>query len=251
MRVDHLYRYPVKGLTAEALDSVMLEPGAPLPWDRAFALAQGDSGFDPATPTFLPKSNFMCLLKNAAIARLRAAFDPHDRILTLHAPDGSGIAENPLTAVGRERLGQFLTAYLGEEARGAPRFHYVPGHAFADNRLPLVSLISLSSLHRYEADIGAVRDKMRFRGNLYFNGALPWAEFDWIGRSLEIGGATLRVVKRLRRCDATQVNPGTAERDADPVRELQRAYGHTDLGVLAEVLERGPVAVGDTITLLP
>ncbi|MFC7540819.1 MOSC N-terminal beta barrel domain-containing protein [Siccirubricoccus deserti] len=43
MRVENIYRYPVKGLTAEALEEVTLTPGACLPHDRRFALAQGDA----------------------------------------------------------------------------------------------------------------------------------------------------------------------------------------------------------------
>ena len=50
MRIEFLYRYPVKGLTAEALEAAEVEEGGCIPWDRAFALAQGDSGFDPAAP---------------------------------------------------------------------------------------------------------------------------------------------------------------------------------------------------------
>ncbi len=50
MRVDRLYRYPVKGLSAEALEAAHVEAGGALPWDRAFALAQGDAPFDPASP---------------------------------------------------------------------------------------------------------------------------------------------------------------------------------------------------------
>ena len=42
MRIEYLYRYPVKGLTAEALESAEVEEGGCIPWDRAFALAQGD-----------------------------------------------------------------------------------------------------------------------------------------------------------------------------------------------------------------
>ena len=68
---------------------------------------------------------------------------------------------------------------------------------------------------------------------------------------LQVGGATLRVTKRTRRCNATQVNPATALRDADPVAELMRLYGHPDLGVHTEVIEGGRIAVGDTITVLP
>ena len=70
MRVENLYRYPVKGLSAEALEFVDLAPGQAMPWDRTFALAQGDAEFDPAAPVFRPKSNFMCLLKNERIASL-------------------------------------------------------------------------------------------------------------------------------------------------------------------------------------
>ena len=55
MRVEHLYRYPVKGLTAEALEDVTLSPGQCLPHDRRFALAQGDAPLDPAAPAWLPK----------------------------------------------------------------------------------------------------------------------------------------------------------------------------------------------------
>ena len=42
MRIEYLYRYPVKGLTAEAMEQAEVEPGGAIPWDRAFALAHGD-----------------------------------------------------------------------------------------------------------------------------------------------------------------------------------------------------------------
>jgi len=44
MRIEYLYRYPVKGLTAEALEAAEVKEGGCIPWDRAFALAQGDGG---------------------------------------------------------------------------------------------------------------------------------------------------------------------------------------------------------------
>ena len=251
MRIERLYRYPVKGLSAEALEETEVQPGGALPWDRAFALAQGDAAFDPAAPQFLHKSNFMCLLRHERIAALSAGFDPHDGRLTLRAPDGSGLSESPLTPEGRARIGAFLTGYLGAEARGQPSFHHVPGHVFGDQRQPAVSLIGLASLEAFERDIGRARDALRFRANIYFSGAAPWAEFGWMERTLQVGRATLRVTKRTRRCNATQVNPATAERDADPVRELLAAYGHADLGIHTEVLEAGRIAVGDTIVLMP
>lgn len=250
MLVEHLYRYPVKGLNAEALEEVEVSPGQALPWDRAFALAQGDSGFDPANPVFLPKSNFMCLLKNARIAGLRSIFDGHEHVLTIRAPDGTSVAASPFDEAGRAVLGAFLVEFLGDEARGAPVFQHVPGHVFGDQRSPAVSLISLPTLEQFERDIGAPRDLMRFRANLYIRGAAPWAEFDWVERTVAIGTAAFRVVKRTKRCNATQVNPHTAARDADPVRELMHTYGHPDLGIHMEVVEGGRIAVGDTVTVI-
>lgn len=250
MRIERLYRYPVKGLNAEALDGADVQPGGALPWDRAFALAHGDAPFDPAEPRFLPKSNFMCLLRHAGIAGLRAAFDPHGPTLAIHAPDGTSVAADPLTPDGRERIGTFLTAFLGPEARGTPRFHHVPGHVFGDQRSPVVSLINLQTLAAFEAAAGAERDAMRFRANIYFTGAAPWTEFGWVGQELQVGHARLRVTKRTVRCAAVEVNPHTAERDADPIRELRRLYGHADLGVHAEVIEAGRIAPGDALEAL-
>ena len=251
MRIEHLYRFPVKGLTAEALEQAQVASGGAIPWDRAFALAQGDAPLDPANPEWLPKYNFMCLMKNERIAALRSHFDERSGRLSIRAPDGSGVAEDALSAAGRERIGAFLTTFLGEEARGQPSFHYLPGHVFCDQRTPVVSLINLESLRDYEAKIGARRHRRRFRANVWFTGAPAWSEFDWVGRTIQVGGALLRVTKRTVRCPATQVNPETALRDADPVAELRQLYGHADLGIHAEVIEGGRFALGDGVEVLP
>lgn len=251
MRIEYLYRYPVKGLTAEAMEWAEVEAGGCIPWDRAFALAQGDSGFDPAAPAWRHKANFMCLMKNARIASLFSFFDPRSGMLAIRAPDGSAVVENALTPDGRARIGAFLVAYMGDEARGTPGFHYIQGHSFCDQRGKVVSLINLASLRDYEAKIGARRHRRRFRANVWFSGAPPWAERAWVGRQIQLGGAVLRVTKGITRCPATEVNPTTAERDAVPVEELRSLYGHIELGVHAEVVEGGRFAVGDAIALLP
>ncbi len=246
VRIEHLYRYPVKGLTAEALEETTVEPGENLPWDRAFALAQGDAPFDPADPTWLKKTHFMCLMANARIAAFRSAFDPASGVLSLRAPDGRTLEADIRSESGRERMGAFLTELLGPEARGTPHLYHVPGHSFQDGRIKAVSLINLDSLAAFERDVGGKRDPMRFRANIYFSGP-AWIEFDWIGKEIAVGGAIMKVVKRTVRCPATEVNPVTAERDANPVAELQALYGHRDLGVHAEVVQGGRIAVGNDI----
>ena len=250
MRIEYLYRYPVKGLTAEALEETEVEAGETIPWDRAFALAQGDSGFDPAAPAWLHKVNFLCQMKNAKAAALFSVFEPKTSRLTIRAPDGSTVAANALTPEGRAEIGAFLTGFLGEEARGTPSFQYIPGHSFADQRSKVVSLNNLASLRDYEAKVGARRHRRRFRANIWFSGAPAWAERDWIGKEIQVGGAVLRVLKGTTRCPATQVNPETFERDADPVEELRALYGHIDLGIHAEVIDGGRIAMGDAMELL-
>lgn len=250
MRVEYLYRYPVKGLTPEALEFAEVETGGAIPWDRAFALAQGDAGFDPAAPAWLQKRNFMCQERNARIAGLFSVFEPRTGRLTIRAPDGSTVSENALSDAGRATIASFLAAFLQEEGRGVPRFHHVPGHMFSDQRLKLISLINLASLHDLESKVGARRHRRRFRANVWFSGVPAWREREWIDQTLQIGSATLRVVKPIARCAATEVNPETAERDVNPVEELRQNYGHIDLGIHAEVIESGRFAIGDAIELI-
>jgi uncharacterized protein YcbX len=250
MRIEYLYRFPVKGLTAEAMEATEVEAGEAIPWDRAFALVQGDSDFDPANPEWRHKSQFLCLMKNAKAALLSSAFDEMAGIVTIRAPDGQVVSACGLHDAGRTAIGQFLIDYLGDDARGTPRFVHAPGHVFSDQRAKVVSLINLASLRDYEEKVDERRHRRRFRANVWFIGAPAWQERAWIGQKIQLGGAVLRVVKGITRCAATEVNPETGERDADPVEELRRLYGHTELGIHAEVVERGRFAIGDGIQLL-
>jgi uncharacterized protein YcbX len=256
MQIESLYRYPVKGLTPEILAEAALQPGRCIPWDRAFALTQGDSAFDMAQPGWVPKSNFMCLLKNAKIATLRTRFDETAGIFHITLPDGSKIEQSPLTPSGQAALTEFFIKFLGPEARyGAanrpPEFVHVENHSFCDHRTQVISLIGLGSLGALEAAAGAPRDKRRFRANIYISGLEPWAEFAWLGKKLLIGESVEAIVQdRIDRCGATTVNPDTAERDANPVLELKRNFGHIELGVFAEVLTPGTIHPGDEIKVL-
>ena len=247
MRVEHIYRYPVKGLTPEALEDVALSAGQCLPHDRRFALAQGDAPWDAAAPGWLPKRNFGCLAVNARLAALHSAFDPRTGVLAIRPPEGEPLLGDTRSEAGRAAISAWLASYLGNEARGTPRFVEAPGHNFTDVAPKCVSIIGLSSLHALEAATGRQLDERRFRANIYFSGAAPWAEFDWLGQEIQLGGARLKVFRRIIRCPATEVNPDTAERDAEPPRLLREHFGHADLGVYAEVLDGGRVAVGDAL----
>ena len=58
MQLASLYRYPVKGLTPEPLQSVELRPGETLRFDRAYAIENGPGRFDRMRPGICPRSRF-------------------------------------------------------------------------------------------------------------------------------------------------------------------------------------------------
>jgi uncharacterized protein YcbX len=250
MRVERISRYPVKGLSPEYLEDVDLSQGQGLPHDRRFAFAQGDSPFDPADPKWLPKRNFACLMANARVAGIHSAYDPRADTLLLRAEGAAPLLADLSDPAGRDAAAAWMTAFMGEEARGALRLAEVPGHAFTDIPAKAVSLIGLASVAELGQRAGMALDPLRFRANILFSGAAPFAEFDWVGREVLLGKARLKVFKRIQRCAATEVNPDTAERDAKPPKWLLQHYGHADLGIYAEVLEPGRVSVGDGLEML-
>jgi len=112
----------------------------------------------------------------------------------------------------------------------------------------VVSIINLASVAAVENAAGAPVDALRFRGNVYVAGWPTWHEFDLLGGTLTFGKtARLKVVKRIQRCAATDVDPNTGIRDMTVPRTLMENFDHTDCGVYAEVVTAGDISVGDTV----
>jgi uncharacterized protein YcbX len=88
---------------------------------------------------------------------------------------------------------------------------------------------------------------LRFRGNIHVSGWPAWPEFDLLGAGLSIGEARLKVVKRIVRCAATNVDPATGIRDLTIPTTLQQTFNHADCGIYAEVVAGGDIAVGDAV----
>jgi uncharacterized protein len=249
-----IYRYPVKGLSAEAMARVALTPGACLPLDRRYAIALGPTRFDPDHPSWLPKTAFVMLMRDEALARLETRLDPQTGCLSI-ARDGRVLLDAPIGEPGgARRIAAFIEGFLEGRVKGPLRVVAAAGHSFADARRKpnattdqYVSLIGLASVRALEAAIGATVDPLRFRANLYFDGFPAWSELDWLGREIEVGGTRLRPVASITRCAATQVNPLTAERDLDIVAALERHFAHNLMGIYAEVAGAGDVAIGDPL----
>ncbi|MFQ5774854.1 MAG: MOSC domain-containing protein [Kiloniellaceae bacterium] len=246
--VADICRYPVKGLNAEHMDRVALAPGEGLPHDRRFAVAHGSTRFDPSAPQWLPKTNFLMLMRDEKLARLRAAFDADSGVLTISRAGKQVVHAKATEPMGRTLINEFFAAFMGASVRGAPRLVEAAGHMFSDARHKYVSLINLASVHDLERVVRQTVDPLRFRANLYLEGAPAWAEFDWVGREIAIGAVRMRVAEPIERCAATNVNPTTAERDLNLPLALQRGFAHANMGVYAEVLTGGEFRRGDTLT---
>ncbi len=249
--VTGIYRYPVKGLTPQALPSVRLEQDETIPFDRAYAIENGPSRFDPANPAHRPKITFLTLMRDERLAALKTTFDETTEVLTI-ARGGKVIVRGDLkTRTGRALIEQFLAAYMKDSLRGPPRIIHAPGHNFTDVAEKYVHIVNLTTLAELERAMGRKLDPLRFRPNIVIAGAPAWSEFTWLGRELRLGSAGVRVVvtERVDRCAATNVDPDTGNRDADIPAFLRRQWGHIDFGVYARVSERGQLAVGDAVTL--
>ena len=246
--VKAIYRYPVKGLSPESLPSASLGIGATLPCDRAYAIENGPSGFDPAAPAYFPKIRFLMLMKNERLAQLATHFDERTHSLSIRH-DGREAARGDLrTADGRSAIEQFFASFCADELRGPPRILHGDGHSFSDVAQKVVSIINLASVAEVENAISAPVDPLRFRANLYVRGWPAWHEFDLLGHELSVGPSVrLKVVKRIVRCAATNVDPATGMRDLQIPAALTRAFGHGDCGIYAQVVASGPIKVGDAI----
>lgn len=246
-RVTGLYRYPVKGLSPETLDSVELSPGKTLPLDRIYAIENGPGRFDPEAPRHLPKINFLMLMRDERLATLETRLDEATETLTI-LRDGKQVAVGKLsTVIGRQLIEQFIAAYMKAELRGPPKIVQAPGHSFSDVAAKCVHIVNLASVRELERVVGRPVDPLRFRANIYLEGITPFAELGWTGKQIHAGATRLSAFDRTSRCEATNVDPRTGARDLAIPATLQRTWGHTDFGVYAKVVVGGRLAVSDPV----
>ncbi len=246
-RIQAIYRYPVKGLSPQPLGRVALKPGATLPADRLYAIENGPSGFDPAAPAYFPKPSFLMLMRNERLASLRTDYDEANHTLTIHWRGREAAAGDLRTKEGRLAIEAFFRRFMPDELRGPPKVLFGDGHSFSDVAKKVVSIINLASVAAVENAAGQPVNPLRFRGNVYVEGWPAWREFELLDRELSLGSARVKVVKRIVRCAATEVDPDTGIRDLQIPSTLMQSFGHADCGVYAEVISGGEIAVGDTI----
>lgn len=250
--VTALYRYPVKGFSPEPLERAEITAGGTIPYDRAFAVENGPSGFDPAAPAYFPKINFLMLMRNERIAELRTRFDAASGVLAIFK-DGVLQVEGSLAdEAGRSRIEAWLAEHFRSELRGPPRLLTAPGHTFSDKPAKVLHLVNLASVRALSERLGRPVDPLRFRPNIVIDDAPAWSELDWEeGMEMRLPGIGLAMESRTTRCAATNVDPQTGRRDMQVPKALTANLGHADFGVYLVARTAGAIRVGDEIVVSP
>ena len=199
------------------------------------------------SPKWMVKAYFLMLQRDEWLAALHTHFDDASNVLTI-SQNGAIAAQGDLeTAEGRTAIERFFANNYAAAIKGPPKVLSSNGHSFSDIARKVVSIINLGSITAIEDMVGQPVHPLRFRANLYVSGWPAWHESELLDRTLGIGPVRLKVVKRIVRCAATNVDPETAARDLTIPHTLMRHLGHNECGIYAEVIAGGSIAVDDAI----
>lgn len=229
-RVAALWRYPVKSLLGERLESARIGPQG-LAGDRGWALAEGPGRWASAKrfpALMLASARF---LEEPSPGRI-----PHASV-TL--PDGSRVLTSDEESASR------LSSWLGRPVA----LDRAAGRHFDAKPLHLLTTASLASLSRLNPSSSF--DPRRFRPNILIDDAEGEAfpELAWTRRRVRVGRAVLTVREPTSRCVMTTLPQGDLPKDPGVLRAIARKAGN-DLGVYAEAATSGEVRVGDAVELL-
>lgn len=259
IRVEQLFIYPCKGLSAQKCDRVNLEVGHGIPGDRAFALMFNEEGkySGSTTVSWMKKQHFAMQNDWSGLAALDCAYEAATGTLTVKRKGVELLTANVNSPTERNRISAFFTGYLAgiypsPAARHPNRAPLQLVGEFGKTRYPdregvHISLVSQATIAHLSELTGQSVDVRRFRPNIVVDGVPAWGEFDWVGQELQLGTARIAVTARINRCLNIEVNPQTGERDIALLSLLQKHFHHVQTGVLAQVIESGSVAVGGEI----
>jgi uncharacterized protein len=226
-RVAALWRYPVKSMAAEELDSAEVSWHG-LAGDRRWAFirdGQVRSGFP-----------WLTIRERPELAHYRPRFAEPGR------PDASPVLVRTPSGTELDVADPALAAELGAGVRVIKQNRGV----FDTMPLSLLTTQTMAGLSRLA---GADLAVGRFRPNLLVDASgCDFPEDAWVGSVLRIGGLRMRVDQRDKRCAVITVDPVTLLRDPAILRTVARERGNR-LGVYGSTVEPGGIKVGDLVEL--
>jgi len=260
-RVVALYRYPVKGFTPEACETLTALPEGRIAGDRALGFRFADSPAPDAVWT--RKHEFVALVNTPGLARLQLHYDHEAKRLRIGL-EGGTLVEAGLDAEGRRRLAGALADFVLKLAENplAGQPGRVPLRLVGDGATPRyqdseagqITLHGRETLAAVAAAAGdAALSEARFRSNIAIEGARAWEEHDWFGRRIRIGKVEFDVVRHKTRCLATHANPRTGVRDVPLMKTLVTAFSQKEPTFAVGMVTNGAggeIRVGDEVTVV-
>jgi uncharacterized protein YcbX len=255
-----LYRYPVKGLTPEACNTLTVLSEGRIAGDRVLGFRFADSAA--ADAAWSKKHEFVALVNTPALARLEVSFD-RQRLRLRIGLDGALLVEAALDDTGRKRISAAIQSHVLGLSDNPLSGH--PGRLplrlvgdgitprYQDSEGGQATLHSRETLAAVATAIGDPGlDEARFRSNIIIEGVGAWEENGWIGRKVRIGQVTFDVVKQKTRCLATHANPRTGERDLPVMKLLMSRFSQIEPTFAVGMVTSGPggeIRVGDRVSL--
>jgi uncharacterized protein YcbX len=259
-RVVALYRYPVKGFTPEACETLTVLDQGRIAGDRVLSFRFADS--PAADADWVKKYECVVLANTPGLARLGVAFD-HEKGRLRMAQDGAVLAEASLDADGRKRLAAALADFVLKLPENPLAAHpeRLPlrlvgdgvSPRYQDNEGGQATLHGRGSLAAVALATGDPQlDEVRFRSNIAVGGLEPWEELGWMGRRVRVGEVEFEVVRQKVRCLATHANPRTGERDIPVMTVLKNVFAQEQptfaVGMVSRT--RGQVRLGDSVSVV-
>jgi uncharacterized protein YcbX len=243
IRIEQIYRYPVKGMRAEQLHTGTLETGGGLALDRAFAFTSGNLPSPAGAQGWSPSRTFLQMTVYPRLAGFSARVAGDN--LTITAPDDAS-ASAQLDGSDDSALNGLINQHFTAGPEGSIQLHRIqqpPGHWDHDDTT--VSIINQASVEWLEWVSAMTLSGLRFRGNLYVSGLEPWEEFSLTGKTVRIGKTRLKLLRPALRCAATSADPWTGDTSIEVPGMMRHYLGHMFCGIYAKVLEGGEIFEGD------
>ena len=212
MYISEIWRYPVKSLGGEQLESVELHQDG-IAGDRRMLV------YDEQTRHLITARTHPKLLG------LKAAFNSKGEVLISGYPWGGPEAARAIMSVA------------GPHARviewdGVERFDVLPLLVATDGAIEAFGY-----------------DRRRLRPNIVIGGVQGLAERGWPGYRARIGEAVIEFARLRGRCVMTTYDPDTLKQDHNVLRHIIKQFGGT-LALDTAVLQGGQIAVGDRVEFL-
>lgn len=247
LSLTHIWRHPLKAIGREEVAAADLTESAWLPFDRIWAVAHDAARIEGRG--WAQKVNFLRGVTAPQLMAATARLDESGEVLNLEHPQAGTLTFRPDDPDETPAVLDWLARIWPADLPAPTGIYRAADAHLTDVPDAWLSLHCHATHRAVEERLGHALSVHRWRGNLWVEGSEPWAEFDWIGRKLAVGGAVLEVREPITRCKATMANPETGKRDADTLAAL-RSWNHQEFGIYAEVVDGGQIASGDPVRVL-